>query len=59
MVDVYVVIAQVCSVAENCWYDTFENIFLRKEDALRYALDKSNRCDGNEIKYNVEHITLE
>jgi hypothetical protein len=59
MVDVYVVIKQVCSVVENRWYDTFENIFLREEDALRYALDKSNRCDSNEIKYNVEHITLE
>lgn len=59
MVEVYVVIAQVYSVTENCWYDTFESIFLREGDALRYALDKSNRCDGNEIKYNVEHITLE
>lgn len=59
MVDVYVVIAQVASDNNVCWYDTFDNIFLNENEALKYALNRANQCDSNEIKFNVEHITLE
>lgn len=56
---VYVVLANVACEEAGCWFATFDTAFLKEEEALRYALNKANDCNANEITYTVEKITLE
>ena len=55
---VYVVIAEVACDEAGCWFNTFDTVFLREEEALRYALNKANDCHAKEIMYRVEKISL-
>jgi hypothetical protein len=59
MKTVYIILVQVYSKNDNCWYDTYYDCRLDKNEAYRIALANSNGSNGETTKCVVEEVNFD
>lgn len=59
MKKVYIILVQVFSESDNCWYDTYYDCRLDKTEAYQIALANSNGSNGENAKWVVEEVSFD
>lgn len=59
MKKVYIILVQVFSQNDNCWYNTYYDCRLDKNEAYQIALANSNGSNGKDTKWVVEEISFD
>ena len=58
MKTVYIILVQVYSQSDNCWYDTYYDCRQDKNEAYKIALANSNGSNGETTKWVVEEVNF-